>query len=166
MRDSDYIEYGNSKIETLLNSLTLKEMKFMRKITKIAYLVIVCMTISLSNINASSNSETTTYQTPQNKGLTVKISDKIIHVATPLHPSTAPITVRIVSSTGTILFEKTTINSFMVVSDGNNRVHSDSIEHLGVHSDSIEHLRVHSDSIEHLRVQVSQGGQVILSQKL
>lgn len=161
--ESDYIENGNSKIETSLNLLTLKGMKLMRKITQLTYLVIMFMTFSLTHINASINSETTTHQTPQSKGLTVKISDKIMQVATPLNPSTAPVTVKIVSNTGTVLFEKTTTGSSIVVDSATSqRLYGDGIDHR-VHSDGIDHRT--SANVGHI-IEVYQAGQVIFTEKL
>jgi len=75
-----------------------------------------------------------------------------------MNPSSTPVTVKVISNDGSVVFEKTTTNSSMVIGDG--------IDHMRVVGDGIDHMRVVGDGIDHMRVQVSQAGQVIFDKKL
>lgn len=130
----------------------------MTTVKRVLNLTMIILFISLtSNINVFANSmvQNESQTVLFNSNFEVTINGIKYTVITPLSPSSAPVTVKIIDN-GEVLFQQITRNFTMVVGDG--------IDHRVV-GDGIDH-RVTSDSIEHSVLEISQNGLVLLSSEL
>jgi len=106
------------------------------------------------SIYASSFTQSQSQVTPFNTTFEVTIDGVQYSILTPIAPSSAPVTVKIIED-GNVVFQRIAHTSLMVVGDG--------IDHRVV-GDGIDH-RVVGDGIDH-RVEVSQNGIVLFSKQL
>jgi len=84
-------------------------------------------------------------------------------IPTPLTPSSAPVTVKIVQN-GNIIFQGISRNTSMVVSDIiEHRLHGDTIEHRIGSGIGYE---ISENSIEHARIEISQNGAVLFNKEI
>jgi len=103
---------------------------------------------------ANSFAQNQSQVTPTNITFEVTINGVKHSILTPLAPSLAPVTVKIIKD-GNVVFQRITDTSLMVVGDG--------IDHRVV-GDGIDH-KVVGDGIDH-RVEVSQNGIILFNKQI
>ncbi len=131
----------------------------MQAIRTLTWTVITLMTISLATVDASIliTTTNTTQLCNENDGIDIIISGETLHIDTPIAPTLAPVTIKVLDSNGNELYSR-------IVGDGiDHGIIIDDFDRETINGES--NNRIVADGIDHL-IQVTQGGIVIYNEKL